>query len=146
MRKLALLVLPLLLMVGCTTPQAVHDDLNMVKENVIIQKRVASMLLASVKPQNDKQAEALATKIMDTEQRYDRMAAATNRLIIYFGSEKQVGYIVNIIDFMQASSLKNLLGQAEGERNDGFCNEVLILDYSNLLCDTGWLPGAPTSK
>jgi hypothetical protein len=147
MRKLVLLALPLLLLaVGCTTPQAVNDDLNMVKENIMIQKRVSSMLLLSVKPQNDKQAEALATKTMDVEQRYDHMAAATNRLIIYFGSEKNVGYIVNVIDFMQASSLKSLLGLAEGERNDAICNEVLTLDYSNLLCDTGWLPSAPTGR
>jgi hypothetical protein len=145
MRKLVLLALPLLLLVvGCTTPQAVNDDLNMVKENIIIQKRVASMLLFSVKPQNDKQVEALSTKTMETEQRYDRMAATTNRLVIYFNAERQVGYIVNVIDFMQASSLKNLLGLAEGERNDAICNEILILDYSNLLCDAGWLPSAPT--
>jgi len=142
--KVWLLGLLCLFMVGCTTPQPVFDDLNLIKENIVIQKRVATMLLNSVKPQNDKQIEALALKIMDTEQRFDRMASAHNRLVMYLGADSQVGYIVNIINFMQESSLINLLGQAEGESNyDALC-EGLGISSSSLLSD-GRLSGAQKS-
>jgi hypothetical protein len=131
-----------LFVAGCKTPQPVYDNLGMIKENIVIQKRVATMLLNSVKPQNDKQVEALALKTMDVEQRFDRMASAHNRLVTYFGADQQVGYIVNIINFMQESSLINLLGQAEGESiNDTLCKN-LIINYNSLLSDGG-LPSTP---
>jgi len=135
MRKL-LLALSLLALVGCTTSQAVYEDLNLVKDNIVIQKRITDMLLGSVKPQNDKQIEAIAIKTMEVEQRFDRMAATHNRLVMFFNAEREVGYIVNILNFMQDSSLKNLLGQAEEEvRNEEICNNVIVLDYDSLLCD-----------
>jgi len=129
---------------GCTTPQPVFDNLKLIKENIVIQKRVATMLLNSVKPQNDKQIEAVALKVMDTEQRFDRMASAHNRLVMYLGADGQVGYIVNIINFMQQSSLIELLGQAEGESNyDELCKNV-VPNYSDLLSNNE-LPSAQES-
>ena len=89
----------LFFIVGCTTPQAVHDDLALIKENVQIQKRIADTLLKSVVPQNDGQIEALAIKKLEVEQQYDTMAAAVNRLVMYYGSEQQVGYIINVLNF-----------------------------------------------
>jgi len=141
-------ILPLLLLsIGCTTPQSVYDDMNLIKDNIVIQKRVADMLLKNVKAQNDKQIEVLAAKVMETEQRFDRMAATHNRLVIYFKAEQKVGYIVNIINFMQESNLKNLLGQAEGNvRHGALCSETIVLDYDNLVYNNRWLSGTPEGQ
>lgn len=124
-----------LCLIGCTTPQPICDDLSLIRQNIQIQKKVATMLLNSVKPQNDKQIEALALKVMEVEQRFDRMASAHNRLVTYFGADRQVGYIINIINFMQESSLRELLGQAEGVSDyDTLCQGIL-LDCNILLSD-----------
>lgn len=123
----------LLFIVGCATPQAVHDDLALIKENVQIQKKVTDTLLKSVVPQNDAQIEALAMKRLEVEQQYDIIAAAINRLVMYYKSEQQVGYIINILNFMQESSLKTLIGQVDVERND---NELVKeINFDQAIAD-----------
>ena len=134
MRKL--LVLPLLLLfTGCslfTTPEVVIKDLNLIKDNILIQKRVTDTLLGAVKAQNNRQVEAIAMKRLDVEQRFDRMASGLNRLVTYFEADQKVGYLINVLDFMKESRLKGLLlSQVEREYND----EELLVSYSNLVYD-----------
>jgi hypothetical protein len=126
MRKL--IISPLLLFfTGCSffeTPEVVYRDLNLIKENVLIQKRVTDTLLGAVQPQNDRQVESLAMKRLDVEQRFDRMASGLNRLVTYFKAEREVGYLINVLDFMQESRLRSLLlSQAEREEYNVFEKE-----------------------
>lgn len=134
---------------GLTTPQAIHDDLALIKENVQIQKKIADTLLKSVVPQNDNQIEALAIKKLEVEQQFDMMAAAINRLVMYYGSEQQVGYIINILNFMQESSLKNLLTEAETEREyDDLAKEVNFEQAIADLCifNDNRMPGTTENR
>lgn len=120
MRKLVILLLTVgcLLLSGCMTPQVVYDDLALVKENIVLQKQVTDALLKGVQPQSDKQVEALAVKKLEVERRFDRMAAALNRLVLYFEAEREVGYLINVLDFMRETNLKGLLGQVERTLTD----------------------------
>lgn len=153
MRKLLLLSL-VLLFSGCSlfeTPEAVYKDLNLVKENILIQKRITDTLLEAVQPQNDKQVEALAMKKLDVEQRFDRMASGLNRVVTYYQAEREVGYLINVLDFMQESRLRGLLlSRAEREDHNeffeqnwtdkhefeqdtaAFANQLVLADYHNF--------------
>lgn len=134
MRKLLILLFPLLF-TGCslfTTPEVVYKDLSLIKENVLIQKRITDTLLEAVKPQNDRQVEALALKKLDVEQRFDRMASGLNRLVTYFKAEKEVGYLINVLDFMKESRLKGLLLSADRKEQE---NEEMLVSYSDLELD-----------
>ena len=133
MRKLLVLPLLLLFMSGCSlfqTPEAVYKDLSLIKENITIQKRVTDTLLGAVQAQNDKQVKALAMKKLEVEQRFDGMAAGLNRLVTYFKADRQVGYIINVLDFMKESGMREtLLSQEERETNE--------ISSSNLLTRLG---------
>lgn len=143
-----LLVLPMLLLfTGCslfTTPEAVYKDLELIKENITIQKRITDTLLEAVKPQNDRQVEALALKKLDVETRFDRMATGLNRTVTYFKAEKKVGYLINVLDFMKESQLKGLLLSQSGKEGT---DENLLVSYNDLQFDRGeWMFGTPAGR
>jgi len=115
--KAILLVLCLFMVVGCTTPQPVYDDLGLIKESISIQKEIADTLLDAVVPKDQKQVEAIMKKKMENEERYDRVVSALNRLVTYFQAEKDVGYLTNAIDFAKTSEIKKLFDKLQ-ERKD----------------------------
>jgi len=106
--KVVVLILICLYATGCTTPQVVYSDLNLIKESISIQKEIADTLLDAVVPKNQKQVEAIMKKKMENEERYDRVVSALNRLVTYFQAEKDVGYLTNAIDFAKTSEIKKL--------------------------------------
>lgn len=139
------LVVPfLLLLVGCTTPPVVFRDIELIKNNLVIQKQITDMLLSNVNPTSDRQVEAVANMRLRIEQRFDEMAATTNRLIIYFKAEKEVGFITNIIDIMLDSELKALFGNARkevgNEKNSSTIDDAIV--YSG---DDSWVLGSSES-
>lgn len=108
-----LLALVLFFTTGCTTPDVVFEDLKLVRDNLVIQKQVTDHLMKNIVPQNDRQVRAVAEMKLRVEQRFDRMATATNRLIIYFEADRKVEFITNVFDIMLDSEFEGFLSKKE---------------------------------
>lgn len=108
-----LLALVLFFTAGCQTPHVVFEDLGLVRDNLVIQKQVTDHLMKNIVPQNDRQVRAVAEMRLEVEQRFDKMASATNRLIVYFEADRKVEFITNVFDIMLDSELKRFLSKKE---------------------------------
>ncbi len=125
-----LLTIVLFFIIGCQTPYVVHEDLELVRNSLVIQKQITDHLMDNVVPQNDRQVRAIAEMRLEIEQRFERMAAATNRLILYFQADKEVEFITHVFNIMSNSGLKRLLGDVSTGKEESNDKTLVTIDDS----------------
>jgi len=95
---------------GCRTPQAVFDNMQIVRDNFEIQREIQNLLLDAIDVNPDSYenpedayviAEAIAQQKIDAQVQYREIADAVNRLINYLHADTEVDYILSIISFLK---------------------------------------------
>lgn len=101
---------------GCVTPQVVYENLDLVRENIEIQKDITDLLLSKVvKPNTPEQVEAIALQKIETEERWDKASKAINRLIIFLEAERYVDYAISVTTQFGPNELLDFLKKIKGE-------------------------------
>lgn len=109
-----ILGLMLLTLCGCSTSPVVYENMQLIKENYIVQKELADMLLESVKIQNQEQLEAVLKQRLELQDQYDQTIGAINRLVRYFEVEEKVD-VEQLEIYNQIKKYLELLQEQEGE-------------------------------
>lgn len=99
--------------IGCT-PQVVYDDLDLIRENVEIQRDISVLLLEEVvKPKTSKQVQAIALQKVETEERWEYIVHAINRIIIYLEAEQYVDYAIFVANYTKAGDIEEILNKVK---------------------------------